>query len=90
VPPESHERTQRTLGVYGLLALGVAATLAVVGIVLVSLLPNPGLENGADALTALAAIGSGAIGALAGWLARGASGPPAVIDVSADDGSPPA
>jgi hypothetical protein len=89
VRAESHERTQRTLGVWGLFALGTAAALAIIGIVMVSLLPTKGLETGSDALTALASIGAGAVGALAGWLARGQGSVPSVIEAEPGGSSPP-
>jgi hypothetical protein len=69
--PESAARTQRLLGLAGLLALGGTGTFAVIGIILVTVWPQREGPDIADALTALATIAAAAIGAVAGWLARG-------------------
>lgn len=72
-PRESDARTQRVLGLAGLFALGATGTIAVVGIVVVAVWPAE-LRTGLDAdaaLTALSTVAAAAVGALAGWFARG-------------------
>ena len=70
-PVESAARTQRLLGLAGLLALGGTGTFAVIGIILVTVWPQREGPDIADALTALSTVAAAAIGAVAGWLARG-------------------
>jgi len=67
---ESHARTARVLGLWGLVALGLTANLAVIGIIVITLYPTAPKQT-SDALTGLASVAAAGIGALAGWISRG-------------------